>query len=264
MNEINLEELKALQLKMLLHVDSFCKKNNIKYTLTYGTLLGAVRHKGYIPWDDDIDIAMPRSDYNRFISLYNGSHPDYKVISHINCTNYGLPFAKVHNSKTIMHEYMYKQDCFGVYIDLFPIDGIRSLKQIDIVLKWKKYLNAKKAVLGRNRSVTKNCIIALGKIALCFTSVKRIVKKIVNVSAQFSFEECEKCCVLYSSNAYREIIQKSIFDEMIEVEFEGYKFPVPKDYKRYLTSLFGNYMELPPIEERISHHTFKAWWKDIP
>ena len=118
---INVEELKHIQLDMLSDIAEFCEQNNIKYFLAYGTLIGAIRHKGYIPWDDDIDICMPRPDYDKFLSLYNKKDSAYKAVAFELDENYKLPFAKVNDTRTVMWETMYDQDVFGVYIDVFPL-----------------------------------------------------------------------------------------------------------------------------------------------
>ena len=139
MKQINIEEIRKLQISILLYVHEFCKKNNIRYSLSGGTLLGAVRHKGYIPWDDDIDIMMPRPDYERFVNEFNENRKDveYKVICSYNDSQFFQPFAKVVNTKTFLKE-TYKRPVaqMGVYIDVFPIDGLPNDEQ-----KREKYWN---------------------------------------------------------------------------------------------------------------------------
>ena len=138
MKEIYLEELRVIQLELLQQIADFCEKNNIKYFLAYGTLIGAIRHKGYIPWDDDIDIVMPRDDYDRFLELYNEAYPFSKVVDMYNTKHYGFAFAKVHDVRTIIYETQYAQDSFGVFVDVFPIDGIKGESQIMNVIKLRK------------------------------------------------------------------------------------------------------------------------------
>ena len=137
MKIITSEELKAIQLDLLQKTADFCKENGIRYYLCGGTLLGAIRHKGYIPWDDDIDISMPRPDYDRFISMFNKPENDYQVIDMSNNKKYGLPFAKVHDTRTFVDELQYTKDQFGVYIDIFPIDGVGEDEQVLRILRWR-------------------------------------------------------------------------------------------------------------------------------
>ena len=130
MRQISADELKEIQLNLLNNIDHFCKSNGIQYFLAYGTLIGAIRHDGFIPWDDDIDIAMPRPDYDRFIKKFNAYSKDYQVEDYSITDNYPTPFAKVIDTRTEMRMTLYNQRSSGVYIDVFPIDGIGNANQI--------------------------------------------------------------------------------------------------------------------------------------
>lgn len=262
MKQITIDELKKIQLAMLKDIDFFCKSNNITYFLSYGTLLGAIRHKGYIPWDDDIDICMPRPDYERFINLYENKQKNYHVKEFRKTKGYGLPFAKVSNENTIMNEFLYYSDVFGVYVDVFPIDGYGEKKQITQSQWLSKFLNAKKAVLGRNRSLIKNIVIAMGKLFLSPFSVQYILKKMHSIATKYSYTDCSQTDVFCSSTVEREIVPRTVFDKIIEADFEDCKFKIPANYDIYLKALYGDYMTPPPIENRISHHAYEAWWKD--
>jgi lipopolysaccharide cholinephosphotransferase len=262
MRKILSGELKQIQLDMLKDIDSFCSENNISYFLAYGTLLGAVRHKGYIPWDDDIDICLPRPDYERFISLYKNVERNYQVVEFRKTKGYALPFAKVSNENTVMNEYLYDKDVFGVYIDVFPIDGYGKKIQITLSQWLNKFLNAKKAVLGRNRSLAKNILIAIGKIALSPFSVKMILNKMHHIATAFDYSKSLQTEIFCSSTVEREIVPKFVFKKLIKSEFENLKVNIPAEFDKYLTALFGDYMTFPPKEKQISHHSFEAWWKD--
>lgn len=230
--------------------------------MAYGTLIGAIRHKGYIPWDDDIDICMPRPDYDKFLSLYNKKDSAYKAVAFELDENYKLPFAKVNDTRTVMWETMYDQDVFGVYIDVFPIDGCD--KEGNVICKNTKlgqYLNAKKAILGKSRSFKKNCIIAVGKCLLAFTSVKTLLKKMEKIAQTIPYEQAEYVANIMCSYGVNEIMKKSELEDTIFSDFEGCQYRIPKEYHQYLTQIYGDYMQLPPEEKRMSTHSFKAWWK---
>ena len=264
MNKRNIgtEELKQIQLKMLSDIAEFCEKNQIAYFLAYGTLLGAVRHKGYIPWDDDIDICMPRPDYDKFLSLYNQDEKFYKVVALEIEGNYKLPFAKVHDTRTVMRETMYSSDVFGVYIDVFPIDGCdKEGKIIEKNIRLGKFVNAKKAILGNKRTWKKNCIIAIGKCLLGFTSLRSLLNKMQNNAFIVPYKEAKYVANIMYSYGTSEIMEKKDLEETIMGEFEGQKFRIPKNFELYLTHIYGDFMKLPPIEKRVSTHTFSAWWK---
>lgn len=259
---INIEELKKIQLDILSDIADFCEENNIKYFLGYGTLIGAIRHKGYIPWDDDIDICMPRPDYDNFLKTYNNKRSIYKAIAFELDEDYKLPFAKVNDTRTIMWETMYGQDVFGVYIDVFPIDGCdKEGNLISHNIKLGQYLNAKKAILGKTRSLRKNCIIAIGKCILAFTTIKSLLNKMQRASMVIPYESAEYVANLMYPYGKCEIMRKVDLEETVFSDFEGRKFRIPKWYDKYLTQIYGNYMGLPPKDKRVSTHTFKAWWK---
>lgn len=262
MRLIDRQELKEIQLAILKDVAIFCERSNISYFLAYGSALGAVRHHGYIPWDDDIDIMMPRPDYNRFLQEFNKRDSTYYVYSFPKDSNYQLPFAKVSNINTQMRELMYNEDVYGVSIDLFPIDGMNSIYQV-IEIKWlNRFLNTKKALLGRSRSFLKNIIVSLGKIVLWPISVKFILKRIVSISMSSPYEKSDLVNVLCSTTSEKEIFDRNVFCSFVYMDFEDSSFRVPKDYDQYLKQCYGDYMEFPPEDKRQSSHSFIAWWKE--
>lgn len=137
--EIMLEELREIQLQMMDKIHEFCESHNIRYSLGGGTLLGAVRHKGYIPWDDDIDIMLPRPDYDRFIREFEGAYKDLNIQHLGNDDTCCIPFAKVYDNRTVLIE---KHQRSGVYIDVFPVDGLPEEQYIlDYIGQWNKYIH---------------------------------------------------------------------------------------------------------------------------
>lgn len=260
--QIGLAELKKIQLDMLIDVADFCAKNQISYFLAYGTLIGAIRHKGYIPWDDDIDICMPRPDYDKFLKLYNNKKSPYRVVDFSINNSYKLPFAKVNDTRTIIWETMYDKDVFGIYLDVFPIDGCdKTGKIIKRSMRLGQFLNAKKAILGNSRTFKKNVIIAIGKCFLAFVSVKKLLLKMKELTKEIPYEKAEYVANIMYSYGNCEIMRKEELEETVSKEFEGHIFKVPKAYDLYLRQIYDDYMKLPPIEKRVSTHTFEAWWR---
>ena len=262
MKEIYLEELKSVQLAMLQDVAAFCDEHNITYFLAFGTLIGAIRHKGYIPWDDDIDIAMPRPDYDRFISSFNDKESIYKVVSMENDNHYGLAFAKVHDTRTVLHETQYKRDVYGVYIDVFPIVGVKDKKQIKRLRAVNLMLHTKKANF-KERTLSKKIINFFGKILLLPFSVHYIVTVIDRMARKYPFGSTPSagniCDTVVGERA---MIETSAFEGVLMQEFEGREYKIPIGYDKWLRKIYGDYMQLPPVEKRINHHIFDAWWKE--
>ena len=267
MKVIEQEELKTMQLNILKKVDAYCKEHGIQYFLAYGTLLGAVRHKGFIPWDDDIDIAMNREDYERFVAGY--SDEILKVYSLRTSKRCRFPFAKVYDSRTSMFEGSYKKTSeFGVNIDIFPIDAVPDDKQVRLSLIqrarfWQMLAKIKLSRVSKIMTLKHNLIIFPGRILLAPIPLTFIAKKIDAISSSWS-EEDDTDTVGFMVWGYgeREMFAKDIFSEAVDMRFEDMSAPVPKEYDTVLTSLFGSYREYPPLAKQVSQHDFVAFWNE--
>lgn len=262
MKAIATEELKKIQLNILDSVTAFCEQHNLRYFLAYGTLLGAVRHKGYIPWDDDIDIHMPRPDYEKFLELYNKSNETHEVISHENNRNYFVPFAKVYRKGTIVREFIYKPVVFGAYIDIFPLDGLKSPMQATICGNGIRFMYVKNRIFLKEQGLLNSLRLAITKLILFPFSRHFILSKIRKTAMRQKYDTSRLVCSFGSRTAAREILQREIFDDYIMLPFEGKEYRAPKGYATYLTAKYGNYMQLPPQEQRISTHDSQAYWLD--
>ena len=265
MKEIDLAELKAIEVEMLRDIHNYCQSNKIKYSLAFGTLLGAIRHKGFLPWDDDVDIMLPREDYDRFVKNYR--HPHYKVVSLDTDSCYSLPFAKVQDTRTNIVENDEINGTTGIFIDIFPIDRINdSQEKIESFFKKKKKLDKiftlKRVSVRHGRSFGKNLILIVSHILLLPFSARMIANKIVNTVKDYSQDSSRFAGVLIPTDCKRKsICDSKVFSEYTTVDFEGFQFFAIKDYDKYMKQWYGDYMKLPPIEHQRTHHSFKAWWK---
>lgn len=265
--EINIDELKSIQLDILNEIDIFCKKHQIKYFLTGGTLLGAIRHKGFIPWDDDIDIAMFRDDYNRFVNEFKSVSGCMDVLSIYSQQNYVYLFAKVINNKTILFEDNYTDFPIGVYVDVFPIDALFDSKRKCIF--WVRFISFLRLLyilkflkIRRERVLLKNMVIAsIGLI--CKIIPKKNFLLFIDRLNQLFKKHTKSYYVANLCGAWgtKEISCRDNFLTTIEAEFEGRRYPIPQGYEYILKDLYGNYKELPPLEKQVSHHHFKAYYK---
>lgn len=259
-NEI---DVKKYLLEVLDYIDSVCKENNIKYFILFGTLLGAVRHKGFIPWDDDIDIVMFRLDYDRFIDLIEKKqHPSFGIITHKNNQKYYLPFAKVYSKKTILFEHVPRPVKMGVYVDVFPLDYCgnsfdEAASFVGECYKNQRLLNIKNLKFSAKRNFAKNIFLFFLKASLVFTRRRKIVKKMyekaISMDNVYKKYVSSLCMIVYKEKA---IFDSDLFDETIRLEFEGRTYMAPKNYEAILKNLYGDYMKLPPIEKQVSHHGY--------
>jgi lipopolysaccharide cholinephosphotransferase len=264
---VSIEEIRRVQLGILEHVDSFCKDNNIRYFLAGGSAIGAVRHNGYIPWDDDIDIMMLRKDYNRFTILYKQLDDSVFVIH--SCedeSDFYAPFLKIDDSRTVLEEKVNTQSRIGVNIDVFPIDDLpddaksqtRLYNKVGFLIKL--YL-LKQIKVDNRRSFLKNLILLIGRIILLPVSLNKLAITISSFPKNKSYPGSKYCGILIWGYGIREVNLKSNYTGVLYSDFEGYKFPIPIGYDNYLRSVYGDYMKLPTKEKRITHHSFKAYWK---
>lgn len=262
MREIGKEELKRIQIEILDNVAAFCQRHNLRYYLAYGTLLGAVRHKGYIPWDDDIDIHMPRPDYEKFLELYNSDNSKNRAVSHEIDNNYRVAFAKVYRKGTLVKEFHFKQDIFGVYIDIFPLDGLKDEKQAQQCGEIRRFMHVKNSIFTNSMTAMRKMRLALTKAILSPISLRSLQKKIKSIATQCSYDNCGRVYSSHSRLAAREIFPRTIFDSYKMVPFEGKEYRAPIDCDCYLKALYGKYMELPPKEKQISTHNSQAYYID--
>lgn len=260
MKPIDTAQAKRIQIEILDDIVSFCEEQELQYCLAYGTLLGAVRHKGYIPWDDDIDIHMPRADYERFIELYNKRESDNSVVTHEQCRKYHVPFAKVYRKGTIVNEFFYKQSVFGVYVDIFPIDGIKKRSQAWWCGQFIRCMYIKTSIFCKRQTTARKLRLAITKLILLPFSEHFILNRIRKISTRYNANECDKVCSFGSRTAIREILPRSVFDSYSTLTFEGKEYRVPGDYHTYLSHKYGDYMQLPPEEKRVSTHDSQGYW----
>ena len=269
MKEISTEELKAIQLEIAKKIHAFCQERGLRYYLAYGSLIGALRHKGYIPWDDDIDLAMPRPDYEVFIHSFNGAFPDLELFSAELQPRYYAPYANVCKKGTLLREVNRNHHGvdIGVKVDVFPIDGAPSdeklykkirrkidfwtfvlfYRNVTLVPRWKK-----DKVLWFKTLVWKTLFLPL--------PIPFVQRRIRSLAACSDFESSALSEKLVTPSPGDTRMPREVFEEYVDVEFEGFKFKAPKQYDRYQRAVYGDYMQLPPEEQRVPFHGFRAYW----
>lgn len=242
--------------------DSFCKKNDIKYYAAYGTLIGAVRHKGLIPWDDDIDVYMLRPDYERFCSLKGKVGRHYDIMDIHNDNYWLLSLAKFVDMNTTLWEFEHYPLILGVYIDVFPLDETDSNDSLEGKREYDKL------ALMVNRAMKRHSIKQYIK---SWNHPKRLLSFLLdsfyhrlqlNKYMQKYMGCVDKIKMVKGANlvSYEgpygvgEIMPKQWFDETIELPFEGRTIQAPLKYDEILKRIYGDYMKMPPEEKRVSHH----------
>ncbi len=265
MKELTLQELKEIEFDILKMFDAFCKENNIRYYLSHGTLLGAIRYKKFIPWDDDVDLLIPREDYNRMIKLFRDTE-QYRLFAFEKNEKYRFPFAKLCDMTTRKVEFGCNNGIeLGVDIDLFPLDAWdddldKAKKEVKCIKKNMYYLSLTKFKKPDSSNSLKRFVMALIMAWCKILGSKHFIKNIIKESNKKeqqgnNYLGCKAWCV-YGEKG---IIPAQVFADTVNIEFEGEMFPAPKDYDTYLTCLYGDYLPEPPKEKQKTHHTFKAY-----
>lgn len=261
MSKLTLKEIKEIELNILRYIDRVCKEEQLNYYLCGGTLLGAIRHQGFIPWDDDIDIFMPREDYERLLIILNEKKNNYRVLNYRTEKEFYLPYTKIVDKNTFLKERGVPEiKTMGVFVDIFPIDGIHENKiimkiQYYSILILKKILACKTNVGNiRKRNKIRIFIRNIIKIVLLPISLQDINLCIDKITQIFKYEDSKFCISFSGSYGLKEIFDKNLlFNSKTEADFECNKFSIPSGYDYYLNKIYGDYMKLPPLEERKNH-----------
>ena len=271
MKKVEFDELKHIELELMKKINVICRAESIRYTLTAGTLLGAVRHGGFIPWDDDIDIAMPRPDYDRFVEYCKNHETPFKFFSIETDERYGYMHAKVTDTSTVIVEENTNASGIemGVYVDIFPIDGMgddidgavrnfnstRFARELLVAKNWKRFF----------RSKTRPAIYEPVRFAFFLlsrlVSLKKLTASIRKKVTRIPFDSAKYVTIVGSAYRDREIVEREIYGEYEDISFEGESFMAIREYDKYLGKIYGDYMKLPPEEKRVTHHSFDAFYK---
>ncbi|MDR2193392.1 MAG: LicD family protein [Treponema sp.] len=254
-----LEKIHAAELSLLKVLCSFLEKNHLRYYLVFGTLLGAVRHKGFIPWDDDVDIAMPREDYNKLLAFPDSSFGEpFRLFEITRTEDYYNLYAKfIDRSKPI--RMLEPQRRLGldqyIWIDIFPLDGLPEnkiksffIKNASIVLRQLYMLTASDNTFPRNR--IKNIIIKFVKFHFPYKKLYQVFLKLITL---YSYDNSCNVASITEMNTSFYVYPKNIFGNSATLTFEDGRFNVPEKTTTYLEMQYGDYMKLPPEEERHNH-----------
>ena len=265
--DIERKKIWAVELGLLIELDRVCKKYNLKYFLWAGTLLGAIRHKGFIPWDDDLDVVMLRKDYEELLVHADEFKNPYFLQTPLTDPEAGYSHAKVRNSNTTAFNKLwgYRNYNQGIYIDIFPIDD-KCGPDLEERINQIESLETDSSLYMKMPSPYKN-----------ERDIKRIEQRSSN-SVKDNYESIQNLMMKYSDPDSKEVIRaiastfktidkmtysRSDFKDVVMVEFENMLFPAPCAYERILENLFGNYMEFPPIEKRVNKHSHTIFDADI-
>ena len=253
----DIHELRQIQIGILDEVHQYCEAHGLRYFLSSGTLIGAVRHKGYIPWDDDIDIYMPRKDYEQFLREFKGSE-QFKLLNPAKEPHYYYTFAKVVDTRTLMIEDETEGFEIGVYMDIFPVDYVTdNLQERERVFKLKKllYKIRRCKISNSNPLQSRLAYIVYKYLPLSVKQIERKIRRLIVLE-----EPTHTVCNMTEAGPkIKGCFPAADIATSIDIEFEGKLYKTMVGYKDYLERTYGDYMTLPPVEQRVTHK-FEAYW----
>lgn len=268
MDDNNLRTLQFSELEILKSVTDLCDQNGITYFLMDGTLLGAVRHKGFIPWDDDVDIGIPREDYERFLNIgqkaFSGT---LKLKNYRFSNNYDKLVTRIVNEKIRLYHDSYEQKKMEpAWIDVFPLDGMPKNKLLFQIHKYHflvvrlfyhfSCFDHSVNLTRKDRSMLQKILIWFGKTFHIGRNwdTRKILDKLEHILKKYDCEKSRVWVNAYSSYLFKETYQKTWFSNSLRVPFEQYDMNIPADYDAILTHLYGDYMTPPPKGQEEKHH----------
>lgn len=263
--QLNEEEIKEIELGVMDYIHNLCEKENINYSLAYGTLLGAVRHKGYIPWDDDVDISLKRDEYDKlYQAVLRDNDPIYKVASWENDARYPYPFYRVYDARTVYENNYIENDIdLGICVDVFPFDDYADVNKEMVKLDTYRRLSVYTlyGIHSKNAGL-KNIVRYLLVLVFRLTRVKTWNKKMNLLSMQAN--DNDSIDYLMENKRTSTKFEKTLLDKVMDSPFEDRIYKVPEASHQILSAIYGDdFMEIPPVEKRVKHDDFVAYIKEV-
>ncbi len=267
MRKIETEEYKNIVLNVLLSIDEICREHDLRYMIFFGTLLGAVRHGGFIPWDDDIDVIMPREDYEKLGRIIDEQADGLRFICPENTPDTIFPFGKVCDARTSLRESNFVEvKGYGAYVDVFPVDHMPDDPQEKRKLN-RKYFNLIRVLMHSSRIAYCKSGSALTDL-LRFSAFhagrlvnrKKLVRRLNSAFKALNNMKTDTVSVPWDESNFS--ARPEDFDECVPILFEGHPVMGPRDPDFFLRQLYGDYRELPPKEEQVSNHLFECFYLD--
>ena len=259
------EEIKDVELGVMDYIHNLCQKENINYSLAYGTLLGAVRHKGYIPWDDDVDISLKRDEYDKlYQAVLRDNDPIYKVASWENDARYPYPFYRVYDARTVYENNYIENDIdLGICVDVFPFDYYADVNKEMVKLDTYRRLSVYTlyGIHSKNAGL-KNIVRYLLVLVFRLTRVKTWNKKMNLLSMQAN--DNDSIDYLMENKRTSTKFEKTLLDKVMDSPFEDRTYKIPEASHQILSAIYGDdFMEIPPVEKRVKHDDFVAYIKEV-
>ena len=271
MRKITLKEMQQIELDILMDFDRLCKKHALRYFIDGGTLLGAMCYEGFIPWDDDIDLKMPRPDYERFLLLADELGPNISVEapSRKRCPHL---FLKLIDNRTILHEHAGDRiNESGVYIDILPMDGHPADEKaceyhLKVLARYNNLFHASQDNFSTMLKSSSRIRKIKGSLYRLVYTPWRLNRKLTRIAKKYAYDSCEQVGLLIEGDPIRERFEKSWLEPPIELEFEGHLFSAPPGYKQHMEIFYGSHVTKPECYHNLPQypgtHEYEVFWKE--
>ena len=256
-NKLERKDIIEYTIELFEAFKDFCAINKLTYWAAFGTMLGAVRHNDFIPWDDDFDVFMPRKDYDYLVKHFNSFNKDstYNVLHFSTAKHYPYAIARINDSRftTIVDGKKTKYG-LGIFIDIYPLDGV-NLDDKRYIRKLKRYrlmVDFKIRRYTKSKNIVKNCVKFPLYLLTQIIPIKHILKKLDTIAKKYKFKDSDFCGDICWDPRFK--FKCDWFSDSICWDYHGTKINVPIGYNDFLTYVYGDYMKLPPVEKRIGYH----------
>lgn len=272
--ELSISEIQEISLQILKKIITLCKELNLRYYLIYGSLIGAVRHKGFIPWDDDLDLMMPRPDYERLIAYFienrSGLMPLELFEPRVK-KEYPYMIARISDSRYILDTENEENYGIGVFVDIYPFDGLGNTKKEvfhyaltgDRLSSLCFQATRKHFEIGTTKSPLRKILKYPAFLLAHAIGRDRLQERLAQMAGKRDYDNSEYVgCVVWLSGGEKDIFKRKWFEKTAEIFFDGVQVCIPGQYDKILRHIYGDYRQIPPASEQKGHHNYKAYKKE--